>query len=113
MSLNIGVFLGSQATNDKEVNKKINKFAEWVIKNNHTVILGGTDQGLMKKLAKIIYNRNSKVKAIYTKNLYKLSKEPNFFSELIITDDSSSKKKVFENLSDVFVAFQDQLIVKI
>jgi len=32
MSLNIGVFLGSQAGNDKKVSEQINKFAEWIVK---------------------------------------------------------------------------------
>lgn len=105
MSLNIGVFLGSRAGNDKKVNDQINKFADWIVKNNHSLVIGGTDQGLMKKLAEIVYNRKCEVRAIYTKNIYELSKEPNFFSELIITNDTYSKKKIFENLSDVFVAF--------
>ena len=105
MSLNIGVFLGSQAGNDKKVSEQINKFADWMVKNNHTLIIGGTDQGLMKNLAQVVYGKNCKVKAIYTKNIYSLCKEPNFFSELIITKDTYSKKKIFENLSDVFVAF--------
>ena len=105
MSLNIGVFLGSQAGNDKKVSEQINKFANWIAKNNHTLIIGGTDQGLMKDLAQVVYEKNCKVKAIYTKNIYRLCKEPNFFSELIITNDTYSKKKIFENLSDVFVAF--------
>ena len=105
MSLNIGVFLGSRASNDKKVNEQINKFANWIVKNNHTLVIGGTDQGLMKNLAEIVYNRKCEVRAIYTKNIYKLSKKPNFFSELIITNDTYSKKRMFENLSDVFVAF--------
>jgi len=105
MSLNIGVFLGSRAGNDKKVNDQINKFANWIVKNNHTLVIGGTDQGLMKNLAEIVYNRKCEVKAIYTKKIYKLSTEPKYFSELLITNDTYSKKKIFENLSDVFVAF--------
>ena len=105
MSLNIGVFLGSQIGNDKKVENQLDKFADWIIKNNHTLIIGGTDQGLMRNLAKVVYDKNCEVKAIYTKNIYRHSKAPDFFSELIITNDTYSKKKIFENLSDVFVAF--------
>ena len=39
MSLNIGVFLGSRAGNDKKVNEQINIFANWIVKNNHTLVV--------------------------------------------------------------------------
>ena len=33
-----------------------------------------------KNLAKVVYNKNCEVKAIYTKNIYRHSKTPDFFS---------------------------------
>ena len=66
MSLNIGVFLGSKLGNDKKNFNLIKKFSEWLIKQSHTLIIGGTDSGLMQLLAKQVYKKNC-VKAIYTR----------------------------------------------
>ncbi len=104
MSLNIGVFLGSNLGNDKEIFNFIKKFAEWFIKQNHTLIIGGTDSGLMQLLAKHVYKKVP-VKAIYTSNAIDPSKIYSYYTELIIVNNSITKKKVFEEKSDLFIAF--------
>ena len=58
----------------------------------------------MQLLAREVY-RNVNVKAIYTEKSLDHSKESKFFTELIIVDNSIVKKKVFEENSDVFIAF--------
>ena len=92
MSLNIGVFLGSKLGNDKEILKLITKFSEWLINQSHTLIIGGTDSGLMQLLAKQVYKKNC-VKAIYTRMAMNSAKQYDFFTELIVVDDSVKKKK--------------------
>ena len=104
MSLNIGVFLGSKLGNEKKVFNLIDKFAQWFVKENHTLIIGGTDSGLMQFLAKKIYIK-SNVIAIYTKNVIDSSKKYKFYTELIIVNNSFTKKKTFEHKSDLFIAF--------
>ena len=104
MSLNIGVFLGSRSGNDKKILTLVKKFTKWFIKENHTLIIGGTDSGLMEILAKEVHSKVT-VKAIYTKKYIDPSKNYNFYTELIIVEDSISKKKIFEKNSDLFVAF--------
>ena len=94
MSLNIGVFLGSKLGNDKEILKLITKFSEWLINQSHTLIIGGTDSGLMQLLAKQVYKKNC-VKAIYTRMAMNSAKQYDFFTELIVVDDSVKKKKNF------------------
>ena len=104
MSLNIGVFLGSKLGNDKEILKLITKFSEWLINQSHTLIIGGTDSGLMQLLAKQVYKKNC-VKAIYTRMAMNSAKQYDFFTELIVVDDSVKKKEIFEEKSDLFIAF--------
>ena len=103
MSLNIGVFLGSKLGNDKTIQNSIKKFSDWLIEQKHTLVIGGTESGLMQLLAREVY-RNVNVKAIYTEKSLDHSKESKFFTELIIVDNSIVKK-VFEENSDVFIAF--------
>ena len=102
MSLNIGVFLGSKLGNDKEILKLITKFSEWLINQSHTLIIGGTDSGLMQLLAKQVYKKT--VLRLFIHGCYEFAKQYDFFTELIIVDDSV-KKKIFEEKSDLFIAF--------
>ena len=75
MSLNIGVFLGSRSGNDKH--DFIKKFPKWFITQNHTLIIGGTDSGLMEILAREVHSK-VKVKAIYTEKYIDYSKDSVF-----------------------------------
>ena len=104
MSLNIGVFLGSKLGNDNKTLDLIKKFSQWFIEQKHTLIIGGTDSGLMKILAKQVYIKNL-CKAIYTKKAMNSSKQYNFFTELIVVENSAAKKNIFEENSDLFIAF--------
>ena len=104
MSLNIGVFLGSKLGDDKKNFNLIKKFSKWFIKQNHTLIIGGTDSGLMQILAEEVYKKVN-VKAIYTQQSIDSSRNYDFYTELIIVNDSFKKKEVFEKKSDLFIAF--------
>ena len=92
MSLNIGVFLGSKLGDDKKNFNLIKKFSKWFIKQNHTLIIGGTDSGLMQILAEEVYKKVN-VKAIYTQQSIDSSRNYDFYTELIIVNDSFKKKK--------------------
>ena len=104
MSLNIGVFLGSKLGDDKKNFNLIKKFSKWFIKQNHTLIIGGTNSGLMQILAEEVYKKVN-VKAIYTQQSIDSSKNYDFYTDLIIVNDSFKKKEVFEKKSDLFIAF--------
>ena len=81
----------------------LKKFSKWFITQNHTLIIGGTDSGLMEILAREVHSK-VKVKAIYTEKYIDYSKDYSFFTELIIVDNSITKK-IFEKNSDLFIAF--------
>lgn len=104
MSLNIGVFLGSKLGDDKKNFNLIKKFSKWFIKQNHTLIIGGTNSGLMQILAEEVYKKVN-VKAIYTQQSIDSSRNYDFYTELIIVNDSFKKKEFFEKESDLFIAF--------
>ena len=104
MTLNIAVFLGSRDSNNKKCLMLINNFSEWFSSENFNLIFGGTETGLMGKLAKNVLQNNCKVTSIFTKNLYKKSKNLKYFSELIIAEDLSSRSSIIFERADLFVA---------
>ena len=104
MTLNIAVFLGSRDSNNKKCLMLINNFSKWFSSENFNLIFGGTETGLMGKLAKNVLKNNCKVTSIFTMNLYKKSKNLKFFSELIIAEDISSRSSIIFERADLFIA---------
>ena len=104
MSLNVAVFLGSKLGSDSKNLKIVEDFSEWFCSENYNLIFGGTESGLMLKLAKKVFERNLHIISIFNKNLYDRYPNSKYFSELIITKDLSSRNDLIIDKSDVFVA---------
>ncbi len=104
MNLNVAVFLGSKLGNDSKNLKIIRDFSVWFSSQNYNLIFGGSETGLMYELVKDIYRGGCKIISIFTKNLYNDSPTSKYFSELIITNDLSSRNAMIIDKSDVFVA---------
>ena len=104
MKLNIGFFLGSKFGKGKSFSDLTKKVAKWVNKNNHNIIFGGTETGIMKDLVVNLDKNESRVTAIITKGLMKDHNELNYFDELIIVEDLKKRTEQFLLRSDVFLA---------
>ena len=73
MNLNVAVFLGSNLGNDLKNLEIINDFSEWFGSENHNLIFGGTETGLMLELAK---NLSKKKTQIISRKCYLAEKAP-------------------------------------
>ena len=104
MNLNVAVFLGSKIGKDSTNLKIIKDFSEWFGSENHNLIFGGTETGLMLELAKNLSKKKTQIISIFTKNLYDVSPKSKYFSEIIITKDLSSRNELIIDKSDVFIA---------
>ena len=104
MNLNVAVFLGSKLGNDSKNIKIVEEFSEWFCSENYNLIFGGTETGLMLRLVKNVFKKNSHVVSIFNKNLYDEYPNSKYFSELIITKDLSSRNDLIIDKSDVFIA---------
>ena len=104
MSLNVAVFLGSKVGSDARNLKIVKEFSEWFCSEKYNLIFGGTETGLMLELVKNAFKKNLQIISIFSKNLYEEYPQSKYFSELIITEDLSSRNELIINKSDVFVA---------
>ena len=104
MKLNIGFFLGSKFGKGKNFSNLTKKVAKWVNQNNHNVIFGGTETGIMRDLVVNLDRKKSRITAIITKSLIKDHNEINYFDELIIVEDLKKRTEQFILRSDVFIA---------
>ena len=104
MKLNIGFFLGSKFGKGKNFSNLTKKVAKWLNQNNHNIIFGGTETGIMKDLVVNLDKNESRITAIITKGLMKDHNELNYFDELIIVEDLTKRTEQFLLRSDVFLA---------
>lgn len=101
----ICVFCGSNAGADSKTQQALKTLAEYLVKNDDTLVYGGGRLGLMGMLYEDVSKRNGKVIGIIPKILEDHAIEPVGQTELIHVSDMSDRKKQMIELSDCFVVF--------
>jgi len=104
MSLNIGVFCGSQLGRNRKHLLLTKDVANWIGRKNYNIIFGASDIGLMKTLSKEAFKYNIKILGIIPDFLLKNFETPKFVTDLIVTKTLEQRKKHFITRSDCFIA---------
>ena len=99
------VFCGSNAGADSKTQQSLKTLAEYLVKNDDTLVYGGGRLGLMGMLYEDVSKRNGKVIGIIPEILEDHAIEPVGQTELIHVSDMSDRKKQMIELSDCFVVF--------
>jgi uncharacterized protein (TIGR00730 family) len=103
--MNIVVYLGSNEGHNPIYKEKVEELGTWIGKNGHTLVYGGSNCGLMGRLAAAVQKEKGKVIGV----------EPGFFieegfaqrelTELIVTKNMSERKQKMIQLGEAFIAF--------
>lgn len=103
--MNITVYLGANEGNDPALLKAVRELGNWIGASGHSLVYGGSKNGLMGEIAESVLNSGGKVTGV----------EPQFFvdmgflyddlTELIVTRDMSERKAKMIELGDAFIAF--------
>ena len=102
--MNITVFLGSKYGNEEIYKNKVIELGKFIGENNHTLVYGGSNSGLMGDLALSTLKYHGKVIGVRPEGFKEgdLLKECN---EMIITDSMSTRKDKLIELADLIIAF--------
>lgn len=103
--MNITVYLGANEGNDPALLKAVRELGNWIGASGHSLVYGGSKNGLMGEIAESVLNSGGSVTGV----------EPQFFvdmgflyddlTELIVTRDMSERKAKMIELGDAFIAF--------
>jgi uncharacterized protein (TIGR00730 family) len=89
-------------------NKKIVRSAiqlgEWIAKNNHTLVFGGGNAGLMEIIANTVIHNNGKAIGVMPTFLQQKELAHDKLDELIIVENMSERKEVILEKGDVCIA---------
>ncbi len=103
--MNIAVYLGSSFGNDPIFKEKIIELGNWIGKNNHTLIYGGSKSGLMGLIAKSTLESGGN--AIGVETTFFMEDKVNYegLTKLYVTSTMAERKTKMIELSQVFIAF--------
>lgn len=103
--MNLCVFCASSRNLEQKYYLIAEKFAKIIVKNNWTLITGGSNIGLMNSLVKTVAQNNGKSIGVIPKNFANKNLANFDNSKLIFTTDIQERKKVLTKISDAFVIF--------
>lgn len=103
--MHITVYLGATPGSDPRLSQAARALGEWIGKNGHTLVYGGSKCGLMGVLAESVLHSGGHVIGV----------EPRFFvdagfvydaiDKLYVTEDMSARKAKMIALGEAFIAF--------
>lgn len=102
--MNIAVYLGSKFGTDKNIEKECIKLGEFIGKNKHSLVYGGSDTGLMHTLATSVKNSGGRIVGIEMKLFHDSGCSYSQCDEFIVTETLAERKKLMMEKSDAFIA---------
>lgn len=101
--MKICFFCASSQTLSEDYYDLATKFAQEIVSNNHTLVSGGSNVGLMRTLATQVKKLNGNSIGIITQEFSNKNLTCFNNKEIIITADLQERKKVLLDISDAFV----------
>jgi uncharacterized protein (TIGR00730 family) len=102
--MKIAVYLGSNPGLDPAYAEITAQLGDWLAKEKHTLVYGGARLGLMNILAQHVLANGGSVIGVMPSFMLQHERQRNDLSELIVTEDMSSRKKKMMDLADAYIA---------
>ena len=97
------IFCGSAIGNRPQYREKAIDLAIELVRNNYTLVYGGSDIGLMRVIADTVLSEGGYVKGVMPHLLANREIVHREISEMIFTDTMEERKRVMGELSDCFI----------
>ena len=103
--MNITVYLASEYGNDGSFTDSVRQFGEWMGRNGHRLIYGGSKRGLMGELAESVLKSGGSVIGVEPEMFVKMGLLYDEIDELIVTKDIVERRRKMIELGEAFIAF--------
>ena len=100
----IGLFCSASTNIDSYYYNVAQQLGEWIGKNNHTLVYGGSQLGLMGTLSQAVYQNKGKLIGVIPQLLKDTEKENPLPQEKIYTKSLSDRKDIILQKSDHIIA---------
>jgi uncharacterized protein (TIGR00730 family) len=102
--MNIAVFLGATLGDSDKIITETTKLGHFIGNNNHTLVYGGSDAGLMRVIAKSTQESGGKIIGVELKMFDDLGASYYNVDKFIVTETIQERKKIMIDTSDAFIA---------
>jgi uncharacterized protein (TIGR00730 family) len=102
--MKIAVFLGANEGASTKIKEETTKLGHFIGSNNHTLVYGGSDAGLMGVIAKSTQEKGGKVIGVELKLFDQEGASYYNVDKFILTETIQERKKLMIDMSDAFIA---------
>ena len=103
--MNVTVYLGANYGTDPALQTTVAELGQWIGKNGHTLVYGGSASGLMGVLARSVMAAGGPVIGVEPQFFIDEGYELDGLTQLIVTQDMTERKAKMIELGDAFIAF--------
>ena len=103
--MNVTVYLGSTFGNDDKYAQKTYELGALIAKKGHSLVYGGSKEGLMGILADAALENGAEVTGVEPEFFIEQAVQHEGITELIVVETMAERKSIMMNMGDVFIAF--------
>jgi len=102
--MKIGIFCSASENIDSIYFEETQKLGTWIGRNRHTIVYGGTSQGLMECIAKSVNESGGDTIGIMPSFMYENGLASSEANNIVLTQDMTERKERMMNEADIFIA---------
>lgn len=103
-SMKIGIFCSANPNIDPDFFAMTEELGRWIAANNHTLVFGGTNMGLMDCIAKTVHDGGGLVIGVVPTKVERNGNVSEYNDVHVPCDNLSDRKDLMLSQSDVFIA---------
>lgn len=102
--MKICIFCSANADIDPDFFRMTGELGLWIAKNNHSIVYGGVNQGLMECIAKTVFEAGGRTIGVIPSLVEETGRVSDYVSVEIRCDNLSDRKQLMQDQADVFMA---------
>lgn len=102
--MNIAIFCSANDKIDQKYFEKTRELGEWIAKNNHSIVYGGSNSGLMECVAKAVHDAGGRTIGVVPSIIEKGGRTSDYVDINIRCDNLSDRKDLMLAKSDTTIA---------
>ncbi|MBP3775368.1 MAG: TIGR00730 family Rossman fold protein [Prevotella sp.] len=102
--MKICIFCSANANIDSDFFRMTEELGQWAAKNNHSIVYGGVNQGLMECVAKAAHEAGGKTIGVIPTLVEKSGRISQYVDVELLCDNLSDRKQLMQDQADVFIA---------
>jgi uncharacterized protein (TIGR00730 family) len=102
--MKICIFCSANQQIDPDFFRMTEELGQWATREEHTIVFGGVNQGLMECVAKAAHEAGGRTIGVIPRIVEKSGRISDYVDIEMLCDNLSDRKQMMEDQSDVFVA---------